>query len=387
MRPRQRFETDLIELNPTDDQALFRETTERFLADTSPITAVRDLEHDRDGFDPAWWQRGAELGWTSMLAPESLGGGGISDSALDDLALTAYEFGRMVSPGPLVPTNVVIAMLTDADHGSNDHEALVLQLMAGTATAAIAIDEPGRSWGAAGIQTTARATNGQLLLSGTKAPVEAGAQAAALIVSARDDHGEPLLILMNTGDDGVTISERNSIDLVRRYATLQLTDVAVDLSAVVARGAPAIDRCLDLANVLQMAETVGALDRVFEFTLEWAFDRYTFGRPLASYQELKHRFADMKLWLEASKATIMAAVNAVSEQTDDASELVSVAKSYVSINAPELVQDCVQMHGGIGVTWDHDIHLYLRRVTLNSATYGTVGDHRKRLAAIVLAKG
>ena len=139
--------------------------------------------------------------------------------------------------------------------------------------------------------------------------------------------------------------------------------------------------------MLQLAETVGALDRVFEFTLEWAFDRHTFGRPLASYQELKHRIADMQLWLEASKATVVAAVGAVAAQAPEASELVSTAKSYVSEHGPELVQDCVQMHGGIGVTWDHDIHLYLRRVTLNSATYGTARQHRERLAAMILEEG
>jgi alkylation response protein AidB-like acyl-CoA dehydrogenase len=174
------------------------------------------------------------------------------------------------------------------------------------------------------------------------------------------------------------------VDLVRRFGSLHLDDVAVSASSVVANGDDAVHRCLDISNVLQMAETVGAIDRVFEFTLEWAFDRHTFGRPLASYQELKHRFADMKLWLEASKATVTAAAGAVARGASNASELVSAAKSYVSEHAPELVQDCVQMHGGIGVTWDHDIHLYLRRVTLNSSTYGTARDHRERLATMIL---
>jgi alkylation response protein AidB-like acyl-CoA dehydrogenase len=140
-----------------------------------------------------------------------------------------------------------------------------------------------------------------------------------------------------------------------------------------------------VAAALQLAEVVGAIDRVLEFTIEWAFDRLAFGRQLASYQALKHRFADMRLWLEAAKATTAAAVHAVDDHSPDAPELVSVAKSYVGEHAPELVQDCVQMHGGIGVTWDHDIHLYLRRVTLDSALSGTVTDHRRRLATILAA--
>jgi alkylation response protein AidB-like acyl-CoA dehydrogenase len=138
-----------------------------------------------------------------------------------------------------------------------------------------------------------------------------------------------------------------------------------------------------VAIVLQLAETVGAIGRVFEFTTEWAFDRFSFGRPLASYQELKHRFADMALWLEGARATTAAASAGVSQGTGDAAELVSVAKAYVGEHAGELVQDCIQMHGGIGVTWDHDIHLYLRRVTLNSGQYGTVRNNRQRLASLV----
>jgi alkylation response protein AidB-like acyl-CoA dehydrogenase len=123
---------------------------------------------------------------------------------------------------------------------------------------------------------------------------------------------------------------------------------------------------------------------MLEMTRQWAFDRYTFGRPLASYQEIKHRFADMTLWLEASKATVVAAARAVSTHAPEAPELVSAAASYVHDHGPELGQDCVQLHGGIGVTWEHDLHLYLRRVTLNALTFGTVRDHRERLAALVL---
>jgi alkylation response protein AidB-like acyl-CoA dehydrogenase len=159
--------------------------------------------------------------------------------------------------------------------------------------------------------------------------------------------------------------------------------VSVAADAVLVLDRAAIERLLDIGVVLQLAETVGALDRVLEFTIEWAFDRYSFGRSLASYQELKHRFADMRLWLEASKATVIEAAAAVSSSANHI-ELVSSAVSYVNDHGPELVQDCVQMHGGMGVTWEHDIHLYLRRVTVNSLTYGTVADHRERLAALII---
>jgi alkylation response protein AidB-like acyl-CoA dehydrogenase len=121
-------------------------------------------------------------------------------------------------------------------------------------------------------------------------------------------------------------------------------------------------------------------------TVQWAFDRYSFGRPLASYQELKHRFADMKLWLEASHAISDGAVRAVAEGAPNAWELLSAGKAYVGYHGIELLQDCVQIHGGIGVTFDHDMHLYLRRLTLGSRLYGSVTEHRERLTAALEAQ-
>jgi alkylation response protein AidB-like acyl-CoA dehydrogenase len=135
--------------------------------------------------------------------------------------------------------------------------------------------------------------------------------------------------------------------------------------------------------VLQCAEMVGATDRVFEFTVEYAQDRYSFGRPLVSYQALKHRFADMKMWLEASHASAVAAARSVDSESASAPELISVAKSYIGDHTPFIMQECVQLHGGIGVTWDHDLHLYLRRLVVDRAQFGTPRDHRERVASVV----
>jgi alkylation response protein AidB-like acyl-CoA dehydrogenase len=183
---------------------------------------------------------------------------------------------------------------------------------------------------------------------------------------------------------GVRVTPLRSLDFVRRFAAVRFEDVRVPESAVVGPvgGAdPDVELQVQLAVALQCAETVGATDRVFEFTAQYAFDRYSFGRPLASYQALKHRFADMKTWLEACHATATAAARGVQEGAADAGELASVAKSYVGERSVDIIQDCVQMHGGIGVTWEHDIHLYLRRATVNREMYGTPADHRERLAA------
>ena len=154
-------------------------------------------------------------------------------------------------------------------------------------------------------------------------------------------------------------------------------------SARSARAAADFQQQLLTALVLQNAETVGAADRVLEMTLEYARNRIAFGRSIASYQALKHRFADMKMWLEACHATAQASAVAVADGAANAAELVSVAKSYLADRVPLIVQDCVQLHGGIGVTWEHDLHLYLRRVTQNSFLFGGVRDHREVVAAAV----
>ncbi len=149
------------------------------------------------------------------------------------------------------------------------------------------------------------------------------------------------------------------------------------------------ERQLQLALVIAAAETVGAMQAGFDMTLAWAFDRYSFGRPLASYQALKHRFADLKTWLEASHAITDAAALAMdrdaasADGAASAAELARAAKAYVGQYGPELMQDCVQLHGGIGLTREHDLHLYLRRVTTNAMLYGTSADHRRRIADFV----
>ena len=143
----------------------------------------------------------------------------------------------------------------------------------------------------------------------------------------------------------------------------------------------------DLAIAIELSEVVGAMSRCYDITTEWAFDRYSFGRPLASYQELKHRFADMKTWLEASHAIADAATRVVQDERGDAGEVVSAAKAYIAQYGVELCQECVQLHGGIGVTFDHDMHIYLRRVAIGAALYGTLAEHRLRIADIVESTG
>jgi len=368
-----------VQLRLNEDQELFRRTVRQFLEREAPLTTVRELTDDPAGFDRAWWRKGAELGWTSMLVPEKLGGGSLSGEGLRDLAIVAEEMGRLVSPGPLLPTNVVVAALAESST-VDEHTAVIEALLSGEAVAAWAAPTP-----ASAPTVNARATADGYVLGGVAEPVEAGAQADYLLVTASTDGGLTQF-LVPADAPGVVRTPLDSLDLVRRFARVSFEGVTVSTVVGTPDGAAeALERQLQTALVLQAAETAGAIERVLEFTVAWAFDRYSFGRPLASYQALKHRFADMKTWVEACHATTTAAAVAAQERSVDAAELVSVAKAYIGDRATEVVQDCVQMHGGIGVTWEHDLHLYLRRVTSNRVTYGTPNDHRRRIADLIEA--
>jgi len=365
----------------SDDQQLFRDTTAKFLEDTCPLDEVRRLGADEpDGFSRAWWRRGAELGWVSMLVSEEHGGGCISGQGLADLVLVAEEMGRRVSPGPLIPTNVVAAALSRL--GSPDRGKELAGLVAGETVATWCADPSALGIGAPGGPLRAVAHGDGYVLDGVSGPVEAAGQADLVLVTAVSDGG-PVQVALPADAPGVTTVPAQSLDLVRRFAVLRFDGTEVAGESVL--GEPAstaadIERQLQDAVVLQCAEMAGALDRVLEFTIEYAQDRFSFGRPLASYQALKHRFADMKLWVEASHASTTAAARAVDTGSDHAAELISVAKSYIGAHAPTILGECVQLHGGIGVTWDHDLHLYSRRVIQDQTQFGTPRDHRERVA-------
>ena len=248
-------------------------------------------------------------------------------------------------------------------------------MITGETVASWAVYEPGQGWAPRTPSATATATQSGYRLDGVKDRVEAGAQSDLLLVVAQADDGVRQF-LVPTDASGVRVESQQSIDLVKQYARVHFDGVTVERSAVVeGNAADLLDRQSQIAQVLQCAEVVGILQTVFDFTVAWALDRHTFGRPLASYQALKHRFADMKMWLEACRATTAAAVTAISSRSPDANLSASIAKSYVGEMATDIIQGCVQLHGGIGVTWEHDLHLYLRRAALYRSMFGTPEEH------------
>jgi alkylation response protein AidB-like acyl-CoA dehydrogenase len=360
---------------------LFASTTQSFLEKEASLGRLRELHAAGTSFERDWWRRAAELGWASLLVPEELGGGSVSGDGVADLALVAELAGKTVAPGPLHPVSTVLAGLVEAPE---NHAQPIESLVSGEAVASWAVYEPGKPWAPMNATLTATPTDTGFRLDGVKDRVEAGDQSDLLLAVARcDDAVRQFLVATDT--PGVRVEMRTSIDMAKRYARVHFDGVEIDATAAVgsAEQTPGlIARQSQIAAVLQCAETVGILDTVLRFTIQWGFDRHSFGRPIGSYQALKHKYADLKIWFESCRATTNAAVKAVAARSAGAEMAVSIAKSYVGEHAPGMLQDCTQLHGGIGVTWEHDLHLFLRRVTLYRSMYGTPEQHNLRVYAL-----
>jgi len=368
----------------TADQELLEKTTARYLDSKYPSDHVRDLARMRSPFNPEEWQQGAALGWTSLLVPESAGGGSVSGNGLLDLLTVAYQFGRHAAPGPLIPTNVVAATLTR--WGSDDQQREPLSgLIDGSATAAWCapqrIDDSRRRCSDVGAQTS----GAEIVLSGKLSPVEGAGDASLLLVPVTEPQGRSY-VLVPLPAKGVQLAPLASVDLTRRFHEVTLRDVRLPVSARVGQagaGDSYDETMFDVLATLRAAELVGALQRCFDMTLQWARDRYSFGRPLASYQAIKHRMADMRTALEASAAITLRAARAFGDSSPDASVWCSAAVAYVGRVVPEAIQDCIQLHGGIGLTAEHDLHLFLRRAVVDTHLGGSPADMTQRVVQLL----
>jgi alkylation response protein AidB-like acyl-CoA dehydrogenase len=367
----------------SEDQRLLQETTRRFLEERSPVGEVRRLLDDPTGFDREVWAQGAELGWASLFVPEGHGGMAESSEGVVDAAVIAEELGRVVFAGPFLPVNVVACAL--AASGSDAQQKEVLPGLASgeqLATWCFAGRGVAPGTGATGVHATRSGAG--CTLNGAHGYVQDAHVADHLLVAASADAG-PTLFLVPVSTPGIDVSPLDALDLGRRLCDVRFDGVTVPDDAIVGAfgGAAAdIEHLLDVAVVLQSAETLGVAGRALEFTVEYAKDRVAFGRPIGSFQALKHRFADHAMWLEAGEAATAHAARAVQASDVDASLAASIAKAHVGRSATEITRDCVQLHGGIGMTWEHDLHLYVRRAVSNEALWGTPADHRERLCRL-----
>jgi alkylation response protein AidB-like acyl-CoA dehydrogenase len=375
-----------MRLNLTEDQEMVRDTARRFLEKEAPISSIRALYDSPDGFSREQWRQALELGWLSLALPESAGGFSVSGAVGQDLAIIAEEMGRLVGAGPFVSTAVCLLGLAVRPDTAEIGE-LMANLASGGSMIAWAFGEPGNVWETDAFQTRAAFDGGDVIIDGVKAYVEAGAQADVFLVAARCGAGLVQVLVPATGP-GVIVKPGRSVDFVRRFAEVAFEGVRAPRNAVIVEGAVAeveIERQLQLAILLQSAETNGAVERAFEFTTDYMRERYAFGRPIASFQALKHRLADMVLRIHSGMATTDAALEAFDARSPEASRLTRIAKAYVGANSASIVSDLVQMTGGLAVTWDHDLHLYQRRIAVNRALFGTPEHHRAHIHSLLCA--
>jgi alkylation response protein AidB-like acyl-CoA dehydrogenase len=368
-----------MQLDLTDDQQLFRETTIRFIDAELPLAATRSLHDNPLGYDRGWLRKSAELGWFAMLIPETDGGGSVSGAGLLDAAIVSEELGRRVQPGPFIPMNVVASTIASA--GSESQRAELLPGMAaGEVVATWAFADAHGNWDAgAGLQAVA--SGDEVVVTGGRGFVQDAVSADWLLVVATIE-GEPVQLLVRADAPGVGIRPLTCLDLTRRLADVDFDGVVVSQDALLdGRGADALELPLTRAIVLACADTVGAIDALFDMTVAYSKDRIAFGRPIGSFQSLKHVMADQALFLETCKAGAVAAARAVEAGDDDAAEVASMAAAYIGDVANDIAQECLQIHGGIGYTWEHDLHLFLRRVRSNSALFGEPTWHRERVCA------
>jgi len=370
-----------MQFDLTSEQELLRQATARFIVATCPLSMVRQLADGTSTLPSDHLRRAAELGWFALLVPEDQGGGSVSGEGLRDAALIAEERGRALQPGPFVSMNVVAAALVAA--GTAAQQALVLPAICrGEVVATWAFDGGFGRGSDTAITVTGHADGFEL--SGRAAVVEEGAGADWLLVTASGQEGSSQFLLASD-TPGVTTRPLGGHDITQRLSTVLFDGVEVPHSSLVGAyggGSEGVDRQLNLACVLIIAETIGALDALFEMTRQYAIDRIAFGRPIGSFQAVKHQLADMSLSLESGKAIASDAVRAMQADDIDAGEIVSMAKWWVGDTGIDIAQGCFQVFGGIGFTWEHDLHLFLRRITTNSILFGQPDWHRERICLI-----
>ena len=367
----------------SEEQELLRGQARDFLDKQCPPAVVRKLMASERGYDDAMYRRMAELGWTAIPFPEEFGGLGLG---MVDLTVVLEEMGRHVTPAPL-QSAVGLAGMALLNGGNDEQRKRWLPaLCEGTAVGTVAMLERSGRWDAGGIELSARRSGDGFTLSGEKLYVPDAHVADWIIVAARSDGGSGdgvTLLLVDTGAPGVSVRAVTTMDQTRRVAAVSFAGVSVAADRMVGgegRGWSVLRRGIDRALVAISAELCGVAQRAMEMSVEYAKTRQQFGRPIGSYQAVSHKCADMLVAVESAKSLTYYAAWAVDNDVPEAPLAAAMAKAFASDAARKVTGDAVQVHGGIGFTWEHDMHLYFKRAKWGETTLGDAVFHRERVA-------
>lgn len=365
----------------TDEQAEFRTILRRFLEDKSPTTEVRRLMATDDGYDrEVWRQLSQDLGLTAIHLPEAYGGQGFG---LSELSIAVEEMGRALFCAPYFASTVMAATAILKAGSEAQKRALLPGIAAGETIATLALAEEHGRWDVEGIAMTAKVSDGKATLDGTKSFVLDGATADLLVVAVREpgSSGAGGISLFTVASDapGIERTALKSVDATRKLARIRFAGVEADLLGDEACAAEALGETVDIAAICLANEMAGGAERLLEDAIEYAKMRVQFGRPIASFQSLKHKAADMLLDVELAKSAAYYAAAAADQGDDDVAAMASLAKAAAADAYMQTAIHAVQIHGGIGFTWDNDTHLWFKRAKSCEAFLGGSAHHRERL--------
>jgi alkylation response protein AidB-like acyl-CoA dehydrogenase len=361
----------------SEEQEELRRTVRAFLEQKSPETEVRRLMETDDGLDTAVWSQMAEqLGLQGLHIPEEFGGSGFS---YVELCIVLEEMGRRLLVAPFF-SSVVLAANTLLESGDDAAKKELLPgIASGQTFATLAFTEDNGRWDESGITVRATRAGDGWTISGTKSFVLDGALADLILVAARTDAGVSLFAVQGDAA-GLTRTRLATMDLTRKQAKLAFADTPARLIGTDGGGWAVLETVLDLVNVALVNESVGGAQVVLETAVQYAKDRVQFGRPIGSFQAIKHKCADMLLEVESSKSAAYYAASAAAERTDELPTTACLAKAYVGEAYFHAAAENIQIHGGIGFTWEHSAHLYFKRAKSSELLFGDPAYHRELLA-------
>ncbi len=370
-----------MEFELSKPQKLLQQSARELFARECPSKRVRDLMATDTALHPELWSAVADQGWLGTHLPESCGGLGLGAV---ELAVVAEEMGRACFPGPFLGTIWAATLLAEANPKSKHLEPLTT----GEAKGAVALIEPDTGWNPSEVQLKATPDGKGYKLSGRKSFVLDAGVADVILCVARTGDGLAVLSVP-TSTAGVKISATLPLDPTRKLYDVEFSDVAVgadDVVAVTAEAEKALARSMHVATLTVAADMLGGMQWILETAVEYAKTRKQFGKTIGTFQSVQHMCADMLLWTESSRSAIYFAAWVLDAEPADAARAVSLAKAYASDAAREVANRGVQVHGGIGFTWEHDLQLYYKRSKASEVLFGDAGYHRARIADLEFDK-
>jgi alkylation response protein AidB-like acyl-CoA dehydrogenase len=366
-----------VEFALSDEQQELRRTVRSFLELKSPEAEVRRLMDTERGYDAGVWsQMASQLGLQGLAVPEEFGGAGYT---MRELGIVLEEMGRFLLCAPFFSTAVLATSAIRASGDDAARKALLPRIAAGEAVATLALlEEPG-AWDEAAVTMPATDGAGGWTLSGVKSYVLDGAVADIILVAARTPSGVSLFHITDNAP-GLVRTPLVTMDQTRKLARLELSGTPAQLIGREGAGWPAVDHALQTAAVALANEQVGGAQRCMEMSVEYAKERIQFGRPIGSFQAVKHRCADMLVQVEMAKSAAYYANWCAATGSDDLAVAAPMAKSYCSEAYFRIASDTIQVHGGIGFTWEHPAHLYFKRAKSAELLFGDPRHQRRLLA-------